>query len=78
MSAFLAIFCSILQNPIDPQATKDLGLLRTATSMMERVFLRLTCSSNEVVHIKLVADFVTELYRLAKCAIEKAWREHAT
>lgn len=72
MSALLAIFCSILQTPSDPQATKDLGLLRTATGIMERVFLRQLSSVNEVIHIKLVADFVSELYRLARCAIEEA------
>jgi hypothetical protein len=75
MSAFMAIFCSILQNPSDPQATKDLGLLKNATGMMERVFLRQSYSIVEIVHIKLVADFVTELYRLAGCAVEKAWNE---
>ncbi|EAW06511.1 putative C6 transcription factor [Aspergillus clavatus NRRL 1] len=75
MSALISIFCNILQNPIDPQATKDLGLLQAATSIMERVFLRQLFSIDEVVHIKQVADFVTELYRLAVCAVEKAVKE---
>ncbi|KAL4895156.1 putative C6 transcription factor [Aspergillus ambiguus] len=75
MSALMAIFCNILQNPSDPQATKDLGLLKTATGMVERVFLRQSFSVVEIVHIKLVANFVTELYRLAGCAVEKAWNE---
>jgi hypothetical protein len=78
MSALIAIFCNILQNPSDPQATKDLGLLRTATSIMERVFLRQLISIDEVVHVKMVADFVTELYTLATCAVEKAWKERAS
>lgn len=30
---------------------------------------------NEVVHIKVIADFVTGLNRLAQCAINKAWDE---
>lgn len=75
MSALLAIFCNILQHPLDPQASKDIGLLRTATGIMERIFLRQLSSVNEVVHIKLIADFVTELNRLAQCAIDKAWNE---
>ena len=75
MSALLAIFCNILQNPSDPQATKDVRLLRTATGMMERLFSRQPFAVAEIVHIKLVADFVSELYRLATCAIEKAWNE---
>ncbi|RAH55214.1 C6 transcription factor [Aspergillus piperis CBS 112811] len=77
MSALLAIFCNILQNPSDPQATKDLGLLKTAMSMLERIFLRQPSSVNEIVHIKMIADFVAELYRLASCAIEKAWHERS-
>ncbi|GIK05589.1 hypothetical protein Aspvir_009702 [Aspergillus viridinutans] len=77
MSALIAIFCNILQNPSDPQATKDLALLRTATSIMERVFLRQLISIDEVVHVKMVADFVTELYTFATCAVEKAWKERA-
>lgn len=77
MSALLAIFCNILQNPSDPQATKDLGLLKTAMSMLERIFLRQPSSVNEIVHIKMIADYVSELYRLASCAIEKAWYERS-
>lgn len=75
MSAVLSIFCSVLQSPYDPQAMKDLELLRSATGLVERIFVRQLSSVNEVIHIKVVADFVSELYRLAKCAIEKAANE---
>ncbi|KAL3455410.1 hypothetical protein BJX64DRAFT_282093 [Aspergillus heterothallicus] len=78
MSALLAIFCNILQNPAEPQATKDLALLKSATGMLERVFLRQAYSVNELVHVKLVADFVNELCRLATCAMDKAWRERTS
>lgn len=54
---------------------KDLELLRSATGLVERIFVRQLSSINEVIHIKVVADFVSELYRLAKCAIEKAANE---
>lgn len=75
MSAALIIFCNILHTPSDPHASKDLSLLRETTGMMERIFLRQLCSINEVIHIKVVADFVAELHRLAGCAIEKAANE---
>ncbi|KAL4742815.1 hypothetical protein BDV11DRAFT_202467 [Aspergillus similis] len=78
MSALLAIFCNILQNPADSQASKDLALLKSATGMLERVFLRQACSVNELMHVKLVADFVNELCRLATCAMEKAWKERTS
>lgn len=75
MSALLAIFCNILQNPAEPQASKDLSLLKNATDMMERVFMRQAYSVNELLHVKLVTDFVNELCRLATCAMDKAWWE---
>ncbi|KAL4882546.1 hypothetical protein BJY04DRAFT_226950 [Aspergillus karnatakaensis] len=78
MSALLAIFCNILQNPSEPQASKDLALLKSATGMLERVFLRQAYSVSELVHVKLVADFVNELCRLANCAMEKAWKERTS
>ncbi|KAL5343585.1 hypothetical protein BJX70DRAFT_385371 [Aspergillus crustosus] len=78
MSALLAIFCNILQTPAEPQASKDLSLLKSATGMLERVFLRQAYSVNELVHVKLVADFVNELCRLASCAMDKAWKERTS
>ena len=44
--------------------------------MMDRVFSR-NLPENEIVHFKLVADFVVELKQLAECAIDKAWREQS-
>lgn len=76
MSALLTIFCSILQNPLDPRSRDDLDRLKTATVMVERLFTR-KLRENELVHFKLVADFVAELKRLAECAIDKAWREQS-
>ncbi|KAL2870733.1 putative C6 transcription factor [Aspergillus lucknowensis] len=78
MSALLTIFCSILQNPAEPQATKDLALLKSATGLLERLFLRQPYSVHELLHVKLVADFVNELCRLATCAMDKAWRERTS
>ncbi|KAJ5923844.1 hypothetical protein N7466_008031 [Penicillium verhagenii] len=76
ISALLSIFCSILANPLDPRSRDDLDRLKIATLMMERMFYR-KLSPNEVIHFKLVADFVSEMKRLAKCAIDKAWREQS-
>ncbi|KAJ5113169.1 transcriptional regulator family: Fungal Specific TF [Penicillium angulare] len=77
MSALLSIFCSILSNPLDPRSHEDLGRLKMATVMMERIFSR-NLPSKEIIHFKLVADFVSELKRLAECAIDKAWREQSS
>jgi hypothetical protein len=74
ISALLTIFCSILQNPLDPHSREDLDRLKVATVMMERIFSRRLLES-ELVHFKRVADFIMELKRLAECAIDKAWAE---
>ncbi|KAJ5173489.1 transcriptional regulator family: Fungal Specific TF [Penicillium coprophilum] len=74
MSALLTIFCSILQNPLDPHSREDLDRLRVATVMIERIFSR-KLPSTELVQFKLVGDFIVELKRLAECAIDKAWAE---
>ncbi|KAF9239540.1 transcriptional regulator family: Fungal Specific TF [Penicillium roqueforti] len=74
MSALLTIFCSILQNPLDPHSREDLGRLNVATVMIERIFSR-KLPATELGHFKLVADFIVELKRLAECAIDKAWAE---
>lgn len=77
MSALLTIFCSILQNPLDPRSRDDLDHLKMATVMMARVFSKDILPDTEIEQLKLVADFVTELKRLAECAIDKAWREQS-
>lgn len=77
MSAILTIFGSILQNPLDPRSRDDLDHLKMATVMMARVFSKDILPDNEIEQLKLVADFVTELKRLAECAIDKAWREQS-
>ncbi|CEJ53697.1 hypothetical protein PMG11_00046 [Penicillium brasilianum] len=76
MSALLCIFCSILQNPLDPRSRDDLDHLKMASFMMAGFFSR-NLPENEVEHLKMVAEFVTELKRLAECAIDKAWREQS-
>ncbi|KAJ5484179.1 hypothetical protein N7539_005975 [Penicillium diatomitis] len=77
LSALLTIFCSILQNPLDPRSRGDLDHLKTATSMLARLFSNAN-SENDIEHMKLIADYVGELKRLAECAIEKAWQEHVS
>lgn len=47
-----------------------------ASFMMAGFFSR-NLPENEVEHLKMVAAFVTELKRLAECAIDKAWREQS-
>ncbi|KAJ5223886.1 transcriptional regulator family: Fungal Specific TF [Penicillium chermesinum] len=76
MSALLAIFCSILSNPLDPRSRDDLDRLRLATQMIQRIFER-KLPENEMEQLKMVGEFVSELKRLAECSIDKAWSEQS-
>jgi hypothetical protein len=79
MSALLMIFCNLLLNPLDPQAMQDLELLNQVPEMIKGIRIR-QLTLNEILHIKLVDDFVAELTRLGKCAVMKAREgdEHAS
>ncbi|KAI1855206.1 hypothetical protein JX265_006652 [Neoarthrinium moseri] len=74
MSAILTIFCNILLNPLCPRAEGDLELLNSTPELIRGIrFRRLTL--NEVMHIKMIEDFVAELIRLGACAIRKAHQD---
>lgn len=74
MSALLTIFCNLLMNPLDPQAIEDLELLSRVPELVKGIRIR-QLTLNEIMHIKLVDDFVSELIQLGKCAVAKARRE---
>jgi hypothetical protein len=74
MSALLMIFCNLLLNPLDPQAIQDLELLECVPEVIKGLKIR-HMTINEILHIKMVDDFVAELTRLAKCAIIKVRKE---
>ena len=51
----------------------DLKLLKSAVCCLRQACSRTRgLAVNEVLHIKFVDDFVTELVRLARCAMDKA------
>lgn len=74
MSALMTLFFNILLHPLDPQSKADVELLDSASNLIRDMTIR-RLTHYEVVHIKLMNDFVMELIRLGKCAIEKATRE---
>ncbi|KAK9485650.1 hypothetical protein V1527DRAFT_466489 [Lipomyces starkeyi] len=76
ITAVLTIFCNILLNPLDPRADEDLDLLNKVPDLIKGMPIR-QLSLNEIMHIKFVQDFVTELSRLGKCAIFKASKENS-
>ncbi|KAK3954792.1 hypothetical protein QBC32DRAFT_74854 [Pseudoneurospora amorphoporcata] len=74
MSAVMNIFCSILLNPLDPQAEDDLRLLESAPSLIKGIRIRRP-TQTELLHLKTVDDFMEELMRLGGCAIRRAREE---
>ncbi|EAA29292.2 hypothetical protein GE21DRAFT_6931 [Neurospora crassa] len=74
MSAVMTIFCSILLNPLDPQAEDDLRLLETAPDLIKGIRIR-RLTHTELLHLKTVDEFMGELMRLGGCAIRRAKEE---
>lgn len=74
MSAVLTIFCNILLNPLSPQVHDDLELLSAAPQLIKNIRTRrLTVS--EVMHMKEIEDFISDLLSLGACAVQKAHQE---
>ncbi|KAK0614905.1 hypothetical protein B0T17DRAFT_592780 [Bombardia bombarda] len=71
MSAVVAIFCSILLNPLDPRAEQDLELLSSAPDLI-KTFQMQRMTQTELAHLKMADEFLAELARLSRSAIAKA------
>ena len=82
MSAFICIFWSILQYPLDPISSEDLDLLKGTIGTMDRLLAFMGQGSqfhpscqNAPVNSKRMMKFMEELHFLGVCAIQKAWGE---
>ena len=71
MCAITTIFCWVLFNPLDPRAEGDLELLRSAPELIKNIRLR-RLTPNEMLHLRMVDDFLAELLRLATSAVMRA------
>ncbi|KKY24923.1 putative c6 transcription factor [Phaeomoniella chlamydospora] len=73
ITAVLTLFFNVLHEPLHPMVALDLKLLKSAVCCLRQACSRTRgLAVNEVLHIKFVDDFVTELVRLARCAMDKA------
>lgn len=75
LAAFLIVFCNILLEPLHSSASSDLELLFDTRDIITVVGESFVLSSKEALHIKHIRDFVSELTRLADCAIVNAQEE---
>ncbi len=62
--------------PLAPEAREDIDLLSSAIDLVRKLPIR-RLTTHEIVHIKMVNDFIDELVRLSKGAVIKAERERA-
>ncbi|PGH05822.1 hypothetical protein AJ80_08270 [Polytolypa hystricis UAMH7299] len=71
VSGFLTLFCNILMNPSHERAPDDLKLIEAYSMCLGEIPAR-RLSIDEIFHFKLINDFLRELSRLAKCAVDQA------
>lgn len=71
MTAASCLFFSILVDPLNPNAQHDLDLLDLVPELIRRIRLR-TLTQSEMYHLNIVDDFLAELIRLGRCAIQHA------
>lgn len=69
MTAASSLFLSILIHPCNPRARDDLELLDSVPELIKSIRLR-RLTQSEMLHLKMVDDFLAELIRLGRSAIE--------
>jgi hypothetical protein len=74
MSAVVTIFCNVLWDPLHPRASEDVRLLESSPELIRRIRRR-RMTDSEMLHLRTADEFLAELVRLARCAINKARRE---
>lgn len=74
MSAVTTIFCNILWDPLNPRSQQDLALLDAAPEFIRRIRWR-RMTESEMQHLRVADDFLAELARLGKHAMDKARQE---
>ncbi|KAK7961971.1 uncharacterized protein PG986_002796 [Apiospora aurea] len=75
MSASLTIFCNILTSPLNSQAEQDLELLKRVPRLIRDMCAVPCVSPGDNMRIRQVEQFVEELLRLGRSAVQKAAAE---
>ncbi|KLU82744.1 hypothetical protein MAPG_01813 [Magnaporthiopsis poae ATCC 64411] len=75
VSAMLTIFCNILLMPLDPEVRDDTALLESVLELVDEMGQSRRLTPNELIHLRIMNEFVSELVRLARCALDKAASE---
>lgn len=74
ITAILTLFRNILHNPLGPEAHHHVHILREVPDLIRRIPIR-KLTLGEVIHLRFVDGFTTELARLGACAISQVQLE---
>jgi hypothetical protein len=74
LTAILTIFCNIIKDPLQLSSDSDVKLLYDVPNLMCKIPIRYL-TGVEIMHLKFLDGFMTELARLGRCAISKAHGE---
>lgn len=74
ITAILTLFRSILHNPLDPEINHQMNILGEVPDLIRKIPIR-RLTLGEVIHLRFLDGFTTELLRLCACAITKARRD---
>lgn len=70
----MILFHNVLRSPLDSHIHQNMNILREVPSLIRNIPIRIF-TLGEVIHLRFLDGFTTELVRLCECAIEKARRE---
>ncbi|KAL4880039.1 hypothetical protein BJY04DRAFT_219571 [Aspergillus karnatakaensis] len=74
ITAILTLFHNILKNPLDPEVSRRVDILREFPKLIRRIPIR-NLTLGEIIHLRFLDGFMAELARLGGCAIMKATGE---
>lgn len=74
VTATQCLFRNILNEPLQFGSFQDVDMLHQVPALLEKIPIR-HLTPAEIIHLKFLNRFTTELARLGRCAILKAQRE---
>ncbi|CAG8125503.1 unnamed protein product [Penicillium olsonii] len=71
LTATLTLFCNILKDPLNQQSPQDVMTLHNVPSLLNNIPIR-NLTPAEIIHLRFLNGFTSELARLGRCAMDKA------
>lgn len=71
LTANLSLFCNILKDPLQPESSHDVNIIRDVPALLDKIPIR-NLTPAEIIHLRFLNGFTAELGRLGMCAVSKA------